>query len=377
MTAGTKRSDSRRLRVLALATYPVEGASSRYRMVQWLEPLAARGIDVTFSPFLDPPLFDALYEPWRFIVRLPRLAGRFFRRFRDVARGKHADLVWVQREAMLFGPPLFEWLIARVLRRPMVLDLDDNTYVSYVSPVYGRFATVLKWPSKADTLIRWASSVIAGSTTVADYVTAAGGTSVVIPTIVDLTLFKPAENDHRVPVIGWIGSHGTFEYLEAILPVFARLARKHDFRLRIVGSGRESMDLPGVKTEIKPWRLDEEIRDLQSFDIGLYPVTEDRWSVGKSGFKAIQYMAVGLPFVMSPVGVCATIGIDGHSHFLARTQDEWYDRLDLLLRDATLRRAMGREARRFAEDHYDFEANADKLAGALRAMASASGMIRS
>ena len=71
---------SKRLRVLALASYPIESASSRYRITQFIEPLAARGIDVTFSPFLDASLFADLYEPRRLLQRLPRLALATLRR---------------------------------------------------------------------------------------------------------------------------------------------------------------------------------------------------------------------------------------------------------------------------------------------------------
>src|SRR5207237_8459149 len=68
------------LRVLALASYPTEAAASRFRVAQFIEPLAARGIDLTFSPFLDAPLFASLYRPAKLLARLPRLLFRTFAR---------------------------------------------------------------------------------------------------------------------------------------------------------------------------------------------------------------------------------------------------------------------------------------------------------
>src|SRR6478735_9192344 len=177
----------RRIRMLALASYPVEAASSRYRIVQFIEPLARRGIDVTFSPFLDTPLFDALYRPGLLLRRLPRLVLRTLGRPGVLFAAARADVVFVQREAMLFGPPILEWIIARVLRRPMIVDLDDATWIAYTSPVYGRLATWLKWPSKTDRLIRWARSVTCGSPAIAAY---AKGR--LIPTVVDTRRFRPA-----------------------------------------------------------------------------------------------------------------------------------------------------------------------------------------
>lgn len=352
----------KRLRVLALASYPIEAASSRHRIAQFIEPLARRGIDVTFSPFLDAVLFDALYKPGMLLRRLPRLLYRTILRIGAVFAALRADVVFVQREAMLFGPPLIEWLIARVLRKPMIVDLDDASWIAYTSPVYGRFATWLKWPAKTDRLIRWARAVSCGSPYVAAY-----AHGVLIPTVVDMNRFRPAlPRSEEVPTVGWIGTHSTYAYLERLLPVFERLATKVRFRLLIVGSGRAAIDVPGVEVIARPWRLEREVEEFQSIDVGVYPIDDDAWSAGKSGFKAVQYMATGVPFVMSPVGVCATMGIAGRTHLLATTDEEWHHALLQLIGDAALRRTISAEGRLFAERHYDMETQADALAEVLR-----------
>jgi glycosyltransferase involved in cell wall biosynthesis len=352
----------KRVRVLALASYPVEAASSRYRIVQFIEPLARRGIDVTFSPFLDATLFDALYEPGKLLRRLPRLLLRTVARLGAVVAATRADVVFVQREAMLFGPPVIEWLIARVLRKPMILDLDDANWIAYRSPIYGRFATWLKWTSKTDRLIRWARAVTCGSPNIATY-----ANGILVPTVVDTKRFHPAERrDVAIPTVGWVGTHSTYAYLERLLPLFEQLAAEVEFRLRIVGSGRTKIDVRGVDVETRPWSLDREVEDFQSLDLGIYPIADDAWSAGKAGFKAVQYMATGVPFVMSPVGVCATMGLAGRTHLLATSDDEWRDALLQLIRDARVRESMSKEARAFAEAHYDIEAQADRLAEVIR-----------
>jgi glycosyltransferase involved in cell wall biosynthesis len=361
---------TRRLRILALASYPEEAASSRYRIVQYIEPLAARGIDVTFSPFLDARLFAVLYKPGKLIGRLPALALRTLARIGAAIRASRADVVFVQREAMLFGPPLIEWIAARVFRRPLILDLDDATWVRYVSPVYGRAATLLKWPSKTDRLIRWASAVACGSPNVVSHARSLGASATLVPTTVDTRIFKPAgSGGARVPVVGWIGTHGTYAYLERLFPVLTRLRREIEFTLLIAGAGRDGISVPGVETITRSWSLESEVADFQSLDIGLYPIAEDEWSAGKSGLKAVQYMACGVAFVMSPVGVCATMGIAGETHFAASTDDEWYDDLRTLLTNENLRERMGASGRAFAEANYSIEANADLLASLIRAVA--------
>ena len=359
------------IRVLALASYPLEAASSRYRIVQFIEPLAERGIDVRFAPFLDRNLFAVLYQPRKLLPRLPLLALRAIAHAAGALRAARADVVFIQREAMLAGPPVIEWLVRRVLRRPLVLDLDDATYIAYDSPVYGRAASMLKWPAKTDRLIRWARVVACGNPTIAAHARDLGAETVIVPTVVDTRIFRPLDALPRdVPVVGWIGSHGTFPFLERILPIFEQLGREGRFRLTIVGSGRSDVSVPGVEVDCRPWQLDREVEDFRALDVGVYPIDDSEWSAGKSGFKAVQYMACGVPFVMSPVGVCATMGVAGETHFLARSDSEWLDALRRLLADAELRRQMGRAGRVYAEAHYSLAGQIDALANILREAAA-------
>jgi glycosyltransferase involved in cell wall biosynthesis len=364
------------MNVLALASYPVEAACTRYRVAQFIAPLKARGIDVTLRPMLDGHAFAALYKR----TELPRtalaLATAALGRLEDVLRARRYDVVFLQREALLFGPPLVEWLFRRLGGRPLVLDLDDATYVRYVSERYGRLAGALKWFGKTDDLIRWAAVVTCGNRFIAEYVAAQGTRAVIIPTVVDTDLFRPVPKTgaNDVPVVGWIGTHSTFAYLEAIMPVLQELGRTIRFRLRVVGAGRERIELPSVEVENLPWEMAREVADFQTLDVGLYPLSLNaasprEWLAGKSGFKAIQYMAVGVPFVVTPVGVCAEIGELGQTHFAAETQAAWHDALARLLTDASLRRAMGARGRQHALAHYALPAQTDKLAAALHSVA--------
>lgn len=358
------------MKVLALSSYPVEAAATRYRLTQFVAPLAERGITMEVRPFLDSSLFASLYrraEMWRTGVRL---LDAWWRRFGDVWRARDFDVLLVQREAMLFGPPVIEWLSMRFAGCPMVLDLDDATYLSYISPVYGRLVSRLKWFGKTDDLIRWAKIVTCGNRNIADYVAGKGVRSLVIPTVVDTEQFRPAatikRKENEELVLGWIGTHSTFEYLETIFPALQQLARTRPFRLKVIGAGRDSINLPGVTIENLPWSMEREIADFQSLDIGLYPLVESPWAAGKSGFKAIQYMAVGVPYVVTPVGASGEIGVPGETHLCATTVDEWRDALATLLTSADLRARMGEAGRLYAVRHYNVAAQADKLAGALR-----------
>jgi glycosyltransferase involved in cell wall biosynthesis len=362
------------MRVLGLASYPVEAAATRYRLQQFVAPLAERGIELEVRPFLGSRLFKSLYRREALISNAIGLTGAALRRFGDVLAARRADVVFVQREAMMFGPPVVEWLATKLGNSPLVLDLDDATYVPYTSPTYGRLGSALKWFSKTDDLIKRASVVTCGNRAIAEYVAGKGARAVIIPTVVDTERFRPgaegADGD-RLPVVGWIGTHSTYQYLESILPVLEEVARLRPFRLKVIGAGRDLPAMAGIEIENLAWELEREVSDFQSFDIGLYPIVASDWATGKSGFKSIQYMAVGVPFVATPVGASAEIGEAGVTHFLAASREEWREALGRLLVDTDLRRQMGAAGRRHALAYYTVPAQADKLAAALREAAHA------
>jgi glycosyltransferase involved in cell wall biosynthesis len=361
------------MKVLALCSYPIQAAATRYRLEQFVNPLAERDIELSIRPFLDSKLFELMYQREAWLPISTGLLRASLRRLRDLLGTLRANVVLIQRESMIFGPPVIEWFIARVCKIPIILDLDDATYVPYSSPTYGRLGRALKWVGKTDTLIHLSRMVTCGNRAIAQYVSSRGATTRIIPTVVDTEIFCPAEHDDSTPVLGWIGTHSTYPYLESIFPVLQELAKKHEFRLKIVGAGKDAISLAGVEIENLKWELEREVKDFQSLDIGLYPIDEGmyaaQWAAGKSGFKAIQYMAVGIPYVATPVGAVVEIGEEGKTHFCARSPQEWLDALDSLLLDSGRRRQMGIEGRQHVTKHYGLPAQTEALAQALHEVA--------
>lgn len=359
------------MRVLALCTYPVEAAATRYRLSQYVEPLAERGIELDIKPFLSTEQFQHLYKKGSLFGKAAGMVSSVLKRLALTLNVRDYDVLMVQREAMLFGPAFFEWLYSAIGNMPLVLDLDDATYLNYVSPTYGELLSRLKFFGKTDKLIKRSSIVICGNPNIAEYIRQKGKNAAVIPTVVDQNTFSPSDVQNEVPVVGWIGTHSTFPFLEAVFPALQEAARDHKFTLKIVGAGRKDIVLDGVQIDNREWSLQSEVADFQSLDIGLYPLfvtdsVSEEWILGKSGFKAIQYLSVGIPFVMSPVGVCKEIGVAGETHLNANSVDEWKGSLELLLKDAAKRKTMGTAAREYALLHYGLEQQADTLADILK-----------
>ena len=140
-----------------------------------------------------------------------------------------------------------------------------------------------------------------------------------------------------------------------------------DFELRIVGG---ALEVPGVRVTCLPWRAESEVEDLAAIDVGLMPLPDDDWSRGKCAMKALQYMALAIPPVVSPVGANATVVQHGVNGLHASTEDEWVDRLASLLGDASRRASLGARARQTLEQSYSCRVHAPRMARVLREASS-------
>ena len=226
----------------------------------------------------------------------------------------------------------------------MIFDFDDAVFVAYVSPSNG-YLSYLKFPAKTKTICRLATHVIAGNTYLADYARQTNDNVSIVPTTIDTDKYEVLpRKENEVPVIGWSGSFSTVQHLDSLASALRRLAQKENFRLLVIGTPVYKID--GVDVEALPWRSATEVSDLRQIDIGIMPLPDEPWSRGKCGLKALQYMALGIPTVCSPVGVNSEIIQDSFNGFLAGTEDEWVAKLTQLLNDSKLRARLGAPAAR-------------------------------
>jgi len=138
------------MKVLGLASYPVEAAATRYRLQQFVGPLAERGLTLTIRPFLSSSTFATFYQRRAFARTALTLLKSALMRLSDVALLKQSDVVLLQREAMIFGPPVFEWLAVRVFKRPLVLEVDNRAKeiardTGFPTAPRGDFAAISRW----------------------------------------------------------------------------------------------------------------------------------------------------------------------------------------------------------------------------------------
>ncbi len=362
---------SSRLRVLALSPFPEEGAGCRFRVAQYIPYLREAGIDVTISSFYTPEYFRIVYKPRNYLRKALAFLPLAFRRLLELQELNHYDLVLLYREAIPLGPPFIERVIARS-GTPIVLDFDDAIFMSNVSEA-NRAIAFLKNPGRVAEVIRKSTHVVVGNEFLAGYARRHNDNVTVIPTVVDTTRFVPRADRDRMaatgPVVGWIGSPTTSHYVEAMAPLLRDAAARHPFTLKISGAGKK-VRFEGVTVQETPWSLAHEVELFNSCDLGIYPLTDDDWSRGKCGFKAIQFMACGVPVLASAVGVNREIIKDGENGFLASTPDEWATKLDRLLGDPELRARFADAGRKTIEERYSLKVTAPQVERILREAAT-------
>lgn len=330
----------------------------RFRIEQWEPLLRARGVEITYAPFLDAELSSVLYQRGQMGKKLGHVLRRFSGRLSDVRSASNFDAVYIFREAALFGPPIFERLIKR--RVPFVFDFDDAIFVSYRSPSNG-YLSYLKFAAKASTICRLASHVMVGNPYLAEYSRQFNPNVTVIPTTIDLDKYHVIERDASPDpvVIGWTGSFSTVQHLDTLRGALQKLAQREKFKLRVIGTPTYKLD--GVDVEAMDWRAQTEIEDLTPCDIGIMPLPDDAWSKGKCGLKALQFMALGTPVICSPVGVNTEIIQDGVNGFIADGEDEWVEKLAALIRSTELRKKVGLAGRATVEAKYSATVQAPRV----------------
>jgi len=356
----------RRRRILVLSPIPEEGAGYRFRVAQFIPYLESRGYEFTVRPFFSPEFFRLVYRPGHYLEKIAAFVGLSIGRLRSLRGVSQYDLVFLYREAFPIGPPLIERWLAGPGKPPIVYDFDDAIFLPNVSDA-NRFIVSLKWAGKVPEVVRLSTRVIAGNDFLAAFARRHNPSALTIPTCVDTDKFTPRSDGQggREPlVVGWIGSPTTTLYLSMLSDVFRNVYATTPFRLKVSGAASD-VAVEGVPVENVKWSLADEVSLFNTCDVGVYPLTDDEWSKGKCGFKAIQFMACGVPVVASAVGENLAIIEDGVNGFLARTAAEWESKLRRLLTDAALRARFAEAGRRTVEERYSLRVCAPRVAAVL------------
>lgn len=322
--------------------------------------LTQRGIHYAIFPFLDRRTHRILYQRGHTLLKALGIIGGLLRRVQHIVKARHATYVFIHREATPVGPPWVEWLLTKVLRRKIIYDFDDAIWLTGTSQV-NPLISLIKWPSKVSSVCRWSNTVSAGNAYLADFARQYASRVIINPTTIDTEHHHQRLQDQSAMpvVIGWTGSHSTLKYLDSLVPILQQLAYEHRFRFLVITDRPPKTDLSVI--DFVPWQQDTEVDDLLRMHIGVMPLPDDPWAQGKCGFKALQYMAVGIPAVVSPVGVNARIVTHGVEGYHCMTDEDWYQYLATLLTNTSERTRMGRAGREKVVEQYSVKANTENF----------------
>ncbi len=313
--------------------------SSRVRVLKLLRDLADHGI-----------AGEARVYPRRLAAKL--------RLLRDL---RAHDIVYIQKKL----PALPDRLLFKLARRKTVFDFDDAIYCKH-DAFKSSGSRSRRW--KFANIVRQADLIVAGNRILAARAAPFNRNVAIIPSAVETR--EAAVNGHAEKsgpcVIGWVGGEGNLVYLEMLAPVFRKLAENADIQVRVVCS--RGLEIPGVDVRFVPWTLASEPAEVAQFDIGVMPLPDFEHAAGKCGYKALLYMAAGVPPVVSDVGINRDIVRHGEEGFVAPALEDFYGCLETLVRDRDLRRRMGAKARARAEQEYSVPVVARRLAEALKAL---------
>lgn len=317
--------------------------SARYRLWQFVGPLRSLGHSVDVRVICPP-------RPWG-----SRLKSAQLRRAHTYlgSLSRVISALWMLRDAEKFDVIMMNrdivpetrvsflepWLAERNPR--IIFDFDDAIHLGARQ-------------RKLRKILPFFSCITPGNDFLAEFACQIHKNVIVLPTVIDTDHYSVV--GWRVPGkirLGWTGSESTARnHLPLLEPILIELARREDFEFIVVSAENPQLKLPGVDWRFIPWSSHTEVHSVQMMDIGLMPLLDKPHERGKCGLKAIQYMGVGIPAVVSPVGANKDIVVDGVTGFHATSEQEWVDKIGMLMNDPGLRKTMGLTGRRHVEAHY-------------------------
>ena len=338
--------------------YADRSPCQRFRFEQYLDYFGQNGYECTFSGLVSKKDDKIFYSKGKVFRKFLLLIKFIFKRLRDIFRAGKYDIIFIQREAFVLGSTVFEkWLSKK--RAKLIYDFDDAIWLYNISEANKKFDW-LKKPHKTSKIISYADLVIAGNRFLADYAKQFNNHVFIVPTTINTEEYKPSKTQVNSKIcIGWSGSVTTIEHFKYAIPFLRTIRQKYkdDIVFKVIGDAafrNEELGITGIA-----WKKENEIAELNTFDIGIMPLPDTEWARGKCGLKGLQYMALEIPTIMSPVGVNSEIIKDGENGFLAAAENEWVEKISRLIESEALRKSMGKKGRDTVFSKYSYDAQKD------------------
>lgn len=329
--------------------------SQRLKYEQYFNHWEQNGFTITVAPFMSLALQKVIYKKGLYFKKAMGMLSGYYRRLKLLSQIKKYDIVYVHLYVTPMGPALFERLVCNRAKK-IIFDIDDLVFLKNdkAEPWY---ALLLKGRKKPLYLMQKANHVITCTPYLDEFVRKYNSNTTDISSTINTDTYIPVNkytNDNKL-VIGWSGSHSTVRMLETILPIFQKLNQHIDYKLLVMGT--TNFKIESVDVECVAWSEDKEISTLQRMDIGLYPLPFEEWIKGKSGLKALQYMALGVPAIATNIGCTDRVVQEGETGFLVKEHEEWIEKIIYLANNPNERKRMGGNGRQRVDNYFSIKAN--------------------
>ncbi|GIV29028.1 MAG: glycosyl transferase [Bacteroidia bacterium] len=339
---------------------PLRAPNERYRWFQYEKFLRQHEATADYFYIVDEHDDQILFHSKNIFLKLFVYIKTFFVRLKQIKNLNHYDSIIIYRELHWFRF-LTQYLLIKLKQKThhLVFDFDDAIWLPYKNTIIN----CIKQPEKKTILhLRLSHTILAGNAYLADFALQHNSNTHILPTIVDTEYFRPlpkVNTSATTVCIGWMGSHSTVQHLKTIIPVLKKIKQKYpDVIFKFVGNNDY---IPEIDIYIEKWNKENEIETINAFDIGIMPLPNDEWSKGKCGLKILTYLACGIPCVASDVGINKEIIEKTNGGFCCSTEDEWIEKLSLLIENKSLRIQLGQQGRTGIEKYYSINVWKDKF----------------
>ncbi len=339
---------------------------------QYFDDWHDSGYDIKVSSFMDQSLWEIVYLKGYYFKKIIGVLKGHIRRLRDIFRISKYDVIYIHMWVTPYGSTIFERTFLKLANK-VIFDLEDMPSIQKINrkKLVNPITQFIKNPKKQIYLIKNSNHVITSSPFANEkcmkinkykactYITSSVDTNKFVPS----QLKDPEES---IVTVGWTGTFSSKPYLEEIEDILIALAKTTKYKLHIISNFNYSLE--NVNLKVIKWTKEREVKDLQEFDIGLYPLPSNKWIEGKSGLKAIQYLAFGIPTVASNVGNTPNVIDHEINGILVNKKDEWIKSLKKLINNPKLRIQMGENARKKALNNYSLEVVSNSYAKVFKSI---------
>lgn len=248
--------------------------------------------------------------------------------------------------------PIFGELILKIRKIPYIIDIDDA--------VYNRFKYKNNFLYSLDKLkfkymITNSAANFAGNYYHLSFLKKYNEKSYYFPTTIDFFKYdiNKFKNKNDKFSIVWIGTPSTTIYLKSIINILNKIKNSANIDIKVIGADENL--IKNLDCELFQWNEKNEVELISKCHLGIMPLFDTHWEIGKCAYKILQYMSLKIPVVASPVGVNKEIIIDRHNGMLAKNDEEWFLKIIEIVNNENLRANIAINGYETVKKHFNLE----------------------